>query len=57
MKKAAEYLKENKNILIVGVLILILILAVALINAGGEDGNAASSDSLKSQEDSPNSRV
>lgn len=57
MKKAAEYLKENKNILIVGVLIFILILAVALINAGGGDGNAASSDSLKSQEEIKLTRI
>ena len=55
MKKVVEYLKENKNILIVGVLILILILAVALINSGG--GGSVSSDSLKSQEELKLTRI
>lgn len=50
MKKVAEYLKGNKNIIIIAALILILILAVALLNAGGGD-ESASGDGLRSQEE------
>lgn len=57
MNKALEYLKENKNILIVGVLIVILILAVALINVSGGDKAANSSDTLKSAEELKLTRI
>lgn len=57
MNKALEYLKENKNILIVGVLIVILILAVALINVSGGDKAAISSDTLKSAEELKLTRI
>ena len=57
MNKALEFLKENKNILIVGVLIVILILAVALINVSGGDKAANSSDTLKSAEELKLTRI
>ncbi len=57
MNRAIEYLKENKNILIIAVLIVLLILAVVLINAGSGDSAADSVDTLKSEEEIKLTRI